>query len=82
MAVLDAGLVVEVDDFSQPTEAHCGREWRDNEIAAEPGGKLDGKLREGGDVDRDRTLDRLGCNAHVVEAVMLAVMGNSLVRRP
>ena len=77
-----AGLVIELGDLPQSAIGHRRRERRDDEAAAEPPGKFDRRLREGGDIGRQRALHRFGGDRDIVEPVMPAVMGDRPVGRP
>jgi hypothetical protein len=82
VAVLGAGLVVEIGHLLEPAEAHGCGERRDDQAAAEPRGKLDRELGERGDIGRDRLLHRLGRDAHVLERIVLALVRDAALRRP
>jgi hypothetical protein len=82
LAVPHARLIIQIDDLLEPAETHGGRERRHDQIAAEPCGKLDGKLRERRDVSRDRLLHRLRRDAHVFEGIVLALVRDAVFRRP
>ena len=82
LAVLDAGLVVEVGHLLEAAVAHGGGERRDDQAVAEPGGELDRGLRERADIGRHRLLDRLRRDAHVVELIVLAVVRDAAFGGP
>src|SRR5262249_60773815 len=66
----------------EPAVADGGSERRDDESAVEPRGKLDRRLGERADIGRDRPLDRLRRDAHIVECVVLAAVRDAILGRP
>ena len=81
-AVFGAAVVIDIRDLLQAAEGHGGGEGSDNDAAIESRRQLDRWFGEGADISRDRPLHRLGCNAHIVKGIVLAVMGDASVRRP
>ena len=82
LAVLGAGLVIEVGDLLEPAIAHGSGKRRHDQAAAQPRRQLDRGLGERSDIGRDRPLHRLRRDPHVVERIMLAVMRDAIFRRP
>ena len=82
VAVPGAGLVIRSRDLAQPAEGHRRGERRDDQAATEPGGELDRRPRERGDIGRYRLLHRLRRDRDIVEPVMPSVMRQRRVARP
>ena len=82
LAVLGAGLAVQLGDLLEPAVAHGGGEGRDDQSAAEPGGQLDGGLGERGDVGGQGPLHRLRGDRDVLERVVRAAVRDRAISRP